>query len=158
MLTNLRMNTLSPLTSGLVFLISMLFMCLLHHGKLGGYFLKLHRVRVLLTGVLAMMMTGCATANPSASSQTPPGVQNPTSASQRASSQTGFAAHDAPVEMMGLAGAFYSNVAWPFQGATLSGSDAGMQAMNFSKNGFTLDGVHWTWPHTDDSPSRTREL
>ncbi|NMP23685.1 hypothetical protein [Sulfobacillus harzensis] len=91
--------------------------------------------------------------NPSStptSSFPPPSVAASASSSSVPSSPT-VQTTAAPV-VMGMAGALETNAGWPIKGAKTTQTGTPMVTEQFSRSGFIIDGVHWTWPTGDTHP------
>lgn len=54
---------------------------------------------------------------------------------------------------MGIAGGLESKQGWPLKGASPQNTGTPMFEAQYSSSGFTMGGVHWTWPASDTNPS-----
>ncbi|MCI0183776.1 hypothetical protein [Sulfoacidibacillus ferrooxidans] len=109
------------------------------------------RILVFCSIALSMVITGCATVEPTQSAGANSPQSSVVSKTQRMkTTTTSSGSTNVPVEMMGLAGSLYSTVSWPFKGEHVVTSD-GMQSVNLTDHGFTIGGVSWLWPSTDQN-------
>ncbi|NMP24877.1 hypothetical protein [Sulfobacillus harzensis] len=109
---------------------------------------------IALTAILAGCgaSSGSAFTLPSNQPQTAtPSTSSSTSARATSPSLSPTETSAAP-EILSKAGSLETNVSWPLAGAKLSNTGRPMSSEQFTSAGFTIDGVHWTWPQSDPNP------
>ncbi len=113
--------------------------------------------RLMLAGMIAIMLTvsGCVTNGTNNAAFNNVTIPESTNHSpNHPSSLTPASAGSAPSEISGVPGALFSAQSWLFQGAKTHKIDGPMLVEGFSSSGFTIGGVHWTWPASDTNPDR----
>ncbi|WDL99063.1 hypothetical protein [Alicyclobacillus sp. ALC3] len=76
-----------------------------------------------------------------------------TNSNSTAADNSSLASNATPMEVMGIAGGLESRQGWPLNGASPQNTGSPMFAAQYSSSGFTIGGVHWTWPTSDTNPS-----